>query len=347
MSIKILFLFFNFFLIVLNLNLFAETIVSATKIKKLSNTKISIEAKAKAFNEAIISSEIKGKVLRVLKYEGNKIEKDEIIAKIENSKYLALFNSSQEKLFSLESNLKKSSSKLKRYNGLLEKEIISNQEYEEVLYEHNSILSDFNSQLEIMKFNKINLENCNIRASFNGIISKKFINEGQYLDEGDKIFEILDNEKIEVELYIPEIYFELININDPVEINYGTENKIDSYISSIVKKIDNTFGTFLAMVYIERNNSIIPGEDLIVNIKIKSPKNSFLINKDAVINKKDKKIIYVIKNKRAIPIEIKVLDLYGEHFIANGPISASDLIVLDGNENLIPKQNVKVVKIER
>ena len=49
MSIKILFLFFNFFLIVLNLNLFAETIVSATKIKKLSNTKISIEAKAKAF----------------------------------------------------------------------------------------------------------------------------------------------------------------------------------------------------------------------------------------------------------------------------------------------------------
>ena len=56
MSIKILFLFFNFFLIVLNLNLFAETIVSATKIKKLSNTKISIEAKAKAFNEAIISS---------------------------------------------------------------------------------------------------------------------------------------------------------------------------------------------------------------------------------------------------------------------------------------------------
>ena len=65
--------------------------------------------------------------------------------------------------------------KLKRFNTLLDKEVVSSQEYEEVLYNHNSVLSNFNSQLEIMKFNKINLDKCNIKAKFDGIISKKFL----------------------------------------------------------------------------------------------------------------------------------------------------------------------------
>ena len=109
---------------------------------------------------------------------------------MDNSKYLAIYKSSQEKLFSLESELKKSSLKLKRFNTLLDKEVVSSQEYEEVLYNHNSVLSNFNSQLEIMKFNKINLDKCNIKAKFDGIISKKFLKYKDLL--GSKIFFTID-----------------------------------------------------------------------------------------------------------------------------------------------------------
>ena len=223
--------------------------------------------------------------------------------------------------------------------------MVSSQEYEEVLYNHNSVLSNFNSQLEIMKFNKIKLDKCNIKAKFDGIISKKFLKLGQYIDEGDNLFEIIDSNRLEIHLYIPKSYFSLININDEVEITFRDENKINAKISNIVNKIDKAYGTFLAVVYIDNNKLIIPGEEIMAKVKIKPPEGTFLINKDAVINMSDKKIVYKIKGKKVYPVEIKIYDLYGDYFIASGPIKRNDLIVLDGNETLAPNQTVSISNI--
>ena len=198
MIVKILFLFCMVFSNFAFANNGRDFLVSATKIKDFKSAIISIEGNANAINDTILSSEVVGVVSKINKNEGEEVRKNEIIAKIDNSKYLAIYKSSQEKLFSLESELKKSSLKLKRFNTLLDKEVVSSQEYEEVLYNHNSVLSNFNSQLEIMKFNKINLDKCNIKAKFDGIISKKFLKLGQYIDEGDNLFEIIDSNRLEI-----------------------------------------------------------------------------------------------------------------------------------------------------
>ncbi|NSW96868.1 efflux RND transporter periplasmic adaptor subunit [bacterium] len=345
MIVKILFLFCMVFSNFAFANNGRDFLVSATKIKDFKSAIISIEGNANAINDTILSSEVVGVVSKINKNEGEEVRKNEIIAKIDNSKYLAIYKSSQEKLFSLESELKKSSLKLKRFNTLLDKEVVSSQEYEEVLYNHNSVLSNFNSQLEIMKFNKINLDKCNIKAKFDGIISKKFLKLGQYIDEGDNLFEIIDSNRLEIHLYIPKSYFSLININDEVEITFRDENKIYAKISNIVNKIDKAYGTFLAVVYIDNNKLIIPGEEIIAKVKIKPPEGTFLINKDAVINMSDKKIVYKIKGKKVYPVEIKIYDLYGDYFIGSGPIKRNDLIVLDGNETLAPNQTVSISNI--
>tara|TARA_B100000131_G_scaffold70443_1_gene66742 strand:- start:9217 stop:10260 length:1044 start_codon:yes stop_codon:yes gene_type:complete len=345
MNVKIPFLFIILILCITFSSFSREVNVTATKIKQFKHTVVSIEGNANAIKDSVISSEVVGVVSNIYSNEGDSIEKNQIIAKIDNSKYLAIYNSSQEKLFSIESELKKSTSRLKRYNGLLEKEIISNQEYEDVLYNHNSILSNFNSQLELMNFNKINLQNCDIKANFSGTISKKFIKLGQYIEEGDSLFEIIDSKQLEIYLYIPKIYYSLVKIDDDVEIVLQNGRKIEAKISNIVKKIDKSFGTFLAKVYLENIYGIIPGEDIVANIKMGSPKGSFLINKDSVINKGNKKIIFKVKNRRAIPVEIKIFDLYGDYFIAKGPINMNDLIVLDGNEMLSTNQKVNISEV--
>ena len=139
MIVKILFLFCMALSTLAFANNGRDFLVSATKIKDFKSAIISIEGNANAINDTILSSEVVGVVSKINKNEGQEVTKDEIIAKIDNSKYLAIYKSSQEKLFSLESELKKSSLKLKRFNTLLDKEVVSSQEYEEVLYNHNSV----------------------------------------------------------------------------------------------------------------------------------------------------------------------------------------------------------------
>ena len=87
-----------------------------------------------------------------------------------------------------------------------------------------------------MNFNKINLQNCDIKANFSGTISKKFIKLGQYIEEGDSLFEIIDSKQLEIYLYIPKIYYSLVKIDDDVEIVLQNGRKIEAKISNIVKK---------------------------------------------------------------------------------------------------------------
>ena len=76
-----------------------------------------------------------------------------------------------------------------------------------------------------MKQAKIELDNCYIKSPFNGIISNKYINLGEFVSKDSKIVEITNNEKIEIPLYVPKNYLLFINEGDPVEVQLsGVEN---------------------------------------------------------------------------------------------------------------------------
>ena len=345
MRFKLLILFSSFLVTFCHPELHSrEALVSVERVSKAKTSFVSIESNAKAIDEIVIKSEIEGKIIEIFKNEGDKVKQNEVIAVVEDIKYLAKYKSAQEKLFSMESKLKKSSLKLERFNELFSKEIISNQEYEEALYDHNSSLSDFNSLLEELKQAKIELDNCYIKSPFNGIISNKYINLGEFVSKDSKIVEITNNEKIEIPLYVPKNYLLFINEGDPVEVQLSGGRKYSSKISKIVRKIDKSLGTFLVKIYILEKNDIISGEDVKVVLSIEPPINSFRVNKDSVNNEDGKKIIFKVKNNRVYPVEIVIVDLQDNYYIATGQIKENDIIVVDGNESLRPKQPIKILK---
>ena len=79
-------------------------------------------------------------------------------------------------------------------------------------------------------------------------------------------------------------------------------------------------------------------------MSIKPPINSFKVNKDSVNNEDGKKIIFKVKNNKVYPIEIVIIDLQDNYYIATGKIKENDIIVVDGNESLRPQQPIKILR---
>ena len=69
-----------------------------------------------------------------------------------------------------------------------------------------------------------------------------------------------------------------------------------------------------------------------------------MVNKDSVNNEDGKKIIFKVKNNKVYPVEIVVVDLQDNYYIATGQIKENDIIVVDGNESLRPNQPVKILR---
>ena len=321
-----------------------ESNVSVYKIKERTKLPtIKITSNAMALKEYIIRSEVEGKVNNILKDEGESVLENETFATIENSKYNFALKNSQEMLYAAEAELKLSNLRLKRFNSLFEKRIISQQELDQALYSEQNLLSKFNSQFEILKKSKLDYENCNIRSKFDGIISRKYVKEGDYVEIGTQLFQITNNRIIEIRIFIPDTYINKIDEETKVVLNPKNSKAINSKITKVIKRIDSTSGTFLAKIYIKNNETITPGEQIEVEIELFIDSNYLEINKDAVINSDKGKFVYKVVRDKVLIVPIEIIEDQEESFLVLSKLQIGDLIVVEGNERLIPNQKVKVI----
>ena len=131
------------------LSIAREMEVTAIRLEKNNSPSIiELHSNAMAFQEYTLSAEVSGNIIKITKLEGEGVDANEIFAKIDSAKHEIALKNSEQQLFAIEAELKKSSLKLERYHELLLKEIISQQEFEEVLYQEKNLLSKFNSQFE-------------------------------------------------------------------------------------------------------------------------------------------------------------------------------------------------------
>ena len=208
------------------------------------------------------------------------------------------------------------------------------------------MLSKFNSQFEHVRQAKLDLDKCHIRPNFNGIISKKYVNEGDFVNVGDRLFKITNGEILEISIYIPDFYINKINKGSSALIKTKSLGNIETKIDRIISRVENTTGTFMAKVYLDNFLGIVPGEEIIVEVGLHSDPNTLRINKDSVNNTEKGKFVYKIIKNKVYPVEIDIIEDQDGYFLAKGDLKEGDIVVLEGNETLIPGQKVKVVLIK-
>ena len=329
------------------LSIAREMEVTAIRLEKNNSPSIiELHSNAMAFQEYTLSAEVSGNIIKITKLEGEGVDANEIFAKIDSAKHEIALKNSEQQLFAIEAELKKSSLKLERYHELLLKEIISQQEFEEVLYKEKNLLSKFNSQFEDVRQAKLDLDKCHIRPNFNGIISRKYVNEGDFVNVGDRLFKITNGEILEISIYIPDFYINKINKGSSALIKTKSLGNIETKIDRIISRVENTTGTFMAKVYLDNFLGIVPGEEIVVEVGLHSDPNTLRINKDSVNNTEKGKFVYKIIKNKVYPVEINIVENQDGYFLAKGDLKEGDIVVLEGNETLIPGQKVKVVSIK-
>lgn len=177
-----------------------------------------------------------------------------------------------------------------------------------------------------------------------GIITKKNVQEGQYVNMGDLVFELSDLSNLWVESNIYES--DLINIkkNQMVEIFTETyQNEIfKGHIEFIKPMLDpNTKTATIRISLANKNNKLKP--EMTVNTKIKSSLgNSLVVPKSAVILSGKKAIVWVEKKPKIyIPKEVKLGKSNNEFFPVISGLSENEKIVTSGGFLLDSESQIK------
>lgn len=223
-------------------------------------------------NETVnLRPEISGLVTKIAFREGEFVKKGTPLLYLNDDELRAQFQRLEytKKLFESQEN---------RQKQLLEKEAISQEEYDIVLNQFNTNLSDI--QLVEAQLNKTI-----VRAPFDGILGLRLVSEGSVIGTADVIASIVNIDPIKIEFSIPERYAPMVELGSKIFFSSETGGtEVEGTVYAYEPTIDAGTRTLrLRATSPNRDRKFLPGMFVRIKFVLGVEENALLVPAEAVI----------------------------------------------------------------
>ncbi|MFH0734081.1 MAG: efflux RND transporter periplasmic adaptor subunit [bacterium] len=296
------------------------------KSSKLNNS-IKINGTILSNEEVELRSQISGKIVNIGFTEGGRVNKGQLLIKINDLELKA-------QKAKIETKLLLAKDREFRQKKLLEKELSSQQEYD-------IILNDLNAQTSDLELINAQIEKTEIIAPFDGIIGLRNISIGSYVTPETKIATVQNYDIIKIDFSVPQKYSQFVEKNKKVKfVLPNIQNLFLATIYAIEPKIDQNSRTLQVRASSAYNAKLIIGAYVEVELPIGDNNNTIFIPSHVIVPDITGQLIYVYKNGIAKQVNVQTgIRTEKEVEIIDG-ISVGDTIITTGL--LLMKDGIKV-----
>jgi RND family efflux transporter MFP subunit len=189
-----------------------------------------------------------------------------------------------------------------------------------------------------------------ITAPFDGVVTKRHAEAGAWVAEGGAVVELVDSDHLEAWFDVPQELFaaaqQLASSSGDggapalrsLEIEATTGVRVEPTALRILPEIDAKSRTFHAIAAVrEDRGNLATGLALNAYVPQGAPAVWTLVPKDALVYQGVNITVFVVRGGVAVPTPVRVAFPVGEEVaIEPGVIAAGSLVVVEGNERLIP-----------
>ncbi len=304
--------------------------------------------------QSLISPEVDGLVARILVDDGDKVVQGEVM--VELDKVIADLNVDQAAAALAEGRERWREAIRQRDESakLVAKRHVAETAYKTLIADvqmKKAALTKLNAEYRrALEFSKRFV----IRAPFDGVIGDIIVEVGQWVEPGDAILKLYDISTLRVRVPVPQRYFSLIQIGMPVQLIFDAlpQQPFEASVSKKIPIANATGRTFPVRIDLANSDRLIaPGMSAKVNFLVgrNAVATVIMVPRDAVVKNPDgSDTVWRVSGKDGQkivdPVRIKTGRSYQTSVeVVDGSIGPGDQIVIRGNENLKPKQRVRVL----
>jgi membrane fusion protein (multidrug efflux system) len=279
--------------------------------------------------EVDLTFETSGKIVQINFTEGTRVKKGDLLAKV-NDKPL------QAQLEKLEAELKMAEAKEFRQRSLLDKDAISQESYDQVQTDVQTINADIN-------LIKANISQTELRAPFDGTVGLRYVSEGSFTNASTKIAKLIKISPIKIEFSISEKYASEIKIGYPITFTIvGNDKVFSASVYAIDPKIDlDTRTVLLRALYQNKNEELRPGTFASVTLELSKIDNAIAIPTEALIPQMDGEQVFIYKGGKASSVKVNTGLRTESHIQITDGLKIGDTLITSGIMQL--RQNLPVV----
>ena len=313
----------------LSFSLYSDQQLEVLEVKTSQSYEISknLPGELLPFQQSKIAFEITGRISSISVDIGDRVKRDDVLAKLDDSEVNA-------NLEQAVARLDLANQVLNRFEDLRKKGFISIQDFDKAKSEYLVAKSQ-------VKFFEVKKSQTILRAPYDGFIQNRFVDEGTVINGSNPILEILDANKVEAHVSIPENLVNNLEVSNDYTFEIGQEKAIGKF-----KRLApmSASGSNSRLAIFEFSNFFIPGSviDLIIKIK-KSEQGIWLPINSLSQSEQGLWSVYTVSSDGSNRVEkdlVRVLHFENNYAYVSGTLKDGDLVILGGLSKIIEGQTL-------
>jgi len=318
-----------------NVNVVAAEIKSLSPISWVSGSVISR-------NNSQLSAEVSGRLINISSI-GTKVLKGDVLAQIDDKPLLNTRDENRASVASEKSRFKFLESEVKRINSLSKRKLSSQKDVDEAVSKRDVASADLAAAKARLAQSLQDLAYSKVTAPFNGIVTQRLSNLGEYVVKGKAIILLVETDNLEASIFAPITAYRFVKKSSDlaVESPLGIGTAAIVSLVPVAKSRSQLMEVRLDM----------SGFDWPVGLNIKAAvangetKEVLAVPRDSLVLRREGISIFRInKDNIAEQISVTLGMGAGEFVEVKGDVKEGDLIVIRGAERL---QNGKKVQINQ
>lgn len=295
---------------------------------------LSLSGSIEANENVEIRSEVSGLVEKIYFTEGQTVSKGQVLVKVNDIELRA-------QLLQAKTKQNLAAENERRAKLLLQKEAISQEEYEIASAEYRSLMA----QTQLIQ---AQLSKTSIKAPFSGKIGLRNISPGTYVTPTLLITNLVNISKLKITFSIPEKYASQIQNNAIITFKVaGYTDQFTAKIYAIEPSIDSATRTLQVKALTDNaNQKLYPGTYANVELPMNVVKNAILIPSEAVIPVQNGKKVFVSKNNLATEVLITTDTRTEKSVLVLDGLKKGDTLITTGIMSLKAEDKVKVTVVK-
>ncbi len=274
-------------------------------------------------------SETQGQILKVYKRKGDKVRAGELLAQVES-------NTMSADLATAQTNAEKAKRDLERFENLAAGDAITKRQLEDAR------LAAKSTQAQLVAARQ-RLTKTRITAPISGEINEIYVEVGSFLNPSAKLYDIVNVDKLKLEVKASESEVLLINKGQKVKVkaDAGAGQEYEGVVTAIAAQADPTL-KFDVEVEVKNaaNNNLRAGMYGTAFFEVADQRDALLLPREAIVGSIQNPSVYVVNNGVANMRKVKVGVVTQDKVEILEGVKPGEKVVQSGQINL--REGIKV-----
>ncbi len=200
----------------------------------------------------------------------------------------------------------------------------------------------------ILRFREADLADATIRATYAGVVTRKRVSPGEYVQVGEPVIDMVDDTDLEIETDIAAERLAGLAPGSEVELRLG-DRQVPALLRAVVpveNPLTRTRAARFAFLDGAPPEITAVGQSIRLEVPIAGTDRVVTVAKDAVTVMRGRQTVFVVEADTVQPRSIETDGSLGDRFVVTGGLEPGELVVVRGNERLRPGQKIRVANPE-